>query len=247
VPTWPPPATPPPARPTAQAQHSGSGSTRKATTARKRHDDLAQRFFAQPSRTTPERKAASTRRSTTAKRSAAKTNARAASRNASRATARTQTTVAREAAEARDEAVTIVQRVGDAAERTVLTYVGATLTARDAVAEVVDTYTDSTKVKRSLKGFERRGHTARNRVERELKRRRTRIERELRQRTNRFERDAKTVGTDARRLARDARKTDVVQSVNLLGATVENVAQGTVLGASKAAREVTGRVVKVVA
>ena len=74
--------------------------------------------------------------------------------------------------------------------------VGAALTARDAVLEAVSPYLagrDSAerelekvgkRVQTSLKRFERRGSTARNRALREVKRTRTRVERELRQRRN---------------------------------------------------------------
>lgn len=62
-------------------------------------------------------------------------------------------------------------------ERAALTYVGATLEARDALVARVD-----------LERFERRGSTARTRVEREAKRARTRVERELRNRRREAER-----------------------------------------------------------
>lgn len=193
------------------------------------------------------RKTTATKRNTTTKQNAAKSNARATSRNASRATARTQTKAAREAAQARKEAVTVVERVGDVAERTVLTGVGITLSARDGVVEVLGTYTDRKKLEKQLKGFERRGTTARNRFEREVKKTRTRVERELRQRTNRVEKDVKALRTDAARLGKDLEKTAVAQQVELAQAVAGNVASGAVLGASKAARQVTGRVAAVVA
>jgi hypothetical protein len=151
----------------------------------------------------------------------------------------------------------VIERAGDAAERTVLTSVGATLTARDAVVEFVGTYSDPNKVQREverrLKTFERRGTTARRNLERELKRTRTRVEREVRQRTNRVERDVKVLRTDAQRVgkdvgrfSRDTGATSVAQQVTLVGTRVENVAQGAALGATKVARVATGRVASLV-
>jgi hypothetical protein len=196
------------------------------------------------------RKTTQTKRAATTKRNQAKTQTRATKRTATRATARTQTAAAREAAEARKEAVSVVERLGDVAERTVLTGVGATLTARDNILDLVETYSDRTKFQRRLKGFERRGTTARNRLERELKKRRTRVERELRQRTARVERDVRSLRADAERfgreLGRDLEKSSVAQQLGLGRAAATNVASGVALGATKAAREVTERVASVV-
>ena len=201
--------------------------------------------------TTAKRKSAATRRSTTAKRAATTRNARATSRNTKRATTRAQSDVSREAAAARRDAEKTINKVVENAERAALTYVGATLTVRDRVADLVNTYSKRSQVERRLKAFERRGTTARNRVERELKKRRTRLEREIRTRTNRVEKDVKTLSGDVRkgdisRFSRDAQRTSVAQGVSLVGAVAENAAQGTVLAATKAAREVTGRVAQLV-
>jgi hypothetical protein len=76
--------------------------------------------------------------------------------------------------------------VGDYAERAVLIPVGAALIARelvvDSVSGTVSTYSSSTKTQAQLRKFERRGATARNRLEREVRKARVRVERELRQR-----------------------------------------------------------------
>jgi hypothetical protein len=76
--------------------------------------------------------------------------------------------------------------VGDYAERAVLIPVGAALIARelvvDSVSDTVSTYSSSTKTQAHLRKFERRGATARNRLEREVRKARVRVERELRQR-----------------------------------------------------------------
>ncbi|HEV2061382.1 MAG TPA: hypothetical protein VGR12_00905, partial [Solirubrobacteraceae bacterium] len=170
-----------------------------------------------------------------------------------RATTRAQTDVAREAAAARRDAEKTVDRVVDGAQRVALTYVGATLSARDRVFEIAGTLSDRKQVERRLKAFERRGNTARNRVERELKKQRTRIEREARKRTNRLERDvrtlrgdAKSVSRDVQRFGRDAQKTYVAQGASLFGAAAENAGQGAALAVTKAARQVTGRVAQLV-
>ena len=144
-------------------------------------------------------------------------------------------------------------RVVENVQRAALTYVGATLSARDRVAEIAGTLSDRKQVERRLKAFERRGTTARNRVERELKKQRTRIEREARKRTTRVERDVKnlrgdvrTVYGDVQRFGRDAQRTYAAQSASLFGAVAENAGQGAVLAATKAARQVTGRVAQLV-
>jgi hypothetical protein len=75
---------------------------------------------------------------------------------------------------------------GDYAERAVLIPVGAALIARDrvvnSVSDTISTYSSSSKTQAQLKKFERRGATARNRLEREVRKARVRVERELRQR-----------------------------------------------------------------
>jgi hypothetical protein len=89
----------------------------------------------------------------------------------------------------------------------VLIPVGAALTARDNVVEVTRTFSTPSSAQRQLRKFERRGITARNRLEREVRRARTRIERQLRQRRNQatrlvrrnqrsFQREVKSVQRD---------------------------------------------------
>ena len=241
----------------AETSKTTKSTTAKRSTTRKSSGTSKTAASRSTSRTTAARKTTSTRSNTTAKRSATRANARATSRNASRATARTQTKVAREAAEARNEAVTVVDRVGDAAERTVLTGVGVTLTVRDSVVELVGTYSDRAKltreIERRLKGFERRGTTARKQLERDVKKTRTRVERELRQRTARIERDVTRLQKDAERVVADVQKIGVDTGIQtaraqagLVGATVENAAQGAALAATKSARVATSRVASLV-
>jgi hypothetical protein len=83
------------------------------------------------------------------------------------------------------------QAVGDYAERAVLIPVGAALIARDrVVASVSDTisiYSSPSKTQKQLRRFERRGVTARNRLERQVRKTRVRVERDLRQRRRTIE------------------------------------------------------------
>jgi hypothetical protein len=78
------------------------------------------------------------------------------------------------------------QVFGDYAERAVLIPVGAALIARDrvvnSVSDTISTYSSTTKTQQQLRRFERRGATARNRLEREVRKTRVRVERGLRQR-----------------------------------------------------------------
>ena len=80
---------------------------------------------------------------------------------------------------------------GDYAERAVLIPVGAALIARErivsTVSDTVSTYSSPTKTQAQLRKFERRGATARNRLEREVRKARVRVERELRQRRREIE------------------------------------------------------------
>ncbi len=69
--------------------------------------------------------------------------------------------------------------VGTYAERAVLVPVGAALAARDRVVEMVseliDTYSTRKKTEAQLKRFERRGISAKDRLEREARKARTRV------------------------------------------------------------------------
>ncbi|HSZ05763.1 MAG TPA: hypothetical protein VK778_11300 [Solirubrobacteraceae bacterium] len=75
---------------------------------------------------------------------------------------------------------------GDYAERAVLIPVGAALIARErvisTVSDTLSVYSSTTKAQAQLRRFERRGVTARNRLERDVRKARVRVERELRQR-----------------------------------------------------------------
>ena len=105
----------------------------------------------------------------------------------------------REAAQANVRAARTTAEQGKSiVERAALSYVGATLVARDRVIEtagtVADTLTTRKKAERELKKlqarYERRGVTARNQLERDVKKARTRLERVVRRNRNAVERDA---------------------------------------------------------
>jgi hypothetical protein len=175
-------------------------------------------------------RATSTKRSTGGKRAAA-------SRNATRTQTRAkQATIAPR---------TRVEQVQQFAERAVLVQVGAALTARDRVTEtvtgVVDSYSTRTKAERQLKKFERRGSTARNRVQREVKRNRTRIERTLNRNERRIERNLKSAKRDLDRDSTGLRK-NIEANVDLVAAQVENAVQSGITAGTKLAAVATDRV-----
>src|SRR5205807_4990688 len=153
------------------ADNTGTTQTQARTRARK---------------ATTRRSTAATKRSTTAKK-AAQTRAQrsgAAARRRTSATAKRRVTTGTPSTSVRQADYT-VQAL---AERAVLTYVGAALTARDnvigSVGELYSKYNTRAKAERKLETqlnkFERRGAKARRSLEREAKRTRTRVERELR-------------------------------------------------------------------
>jgi hypothetical protein len=86
---------------------------------------------------------------------------------------------------------TTTDAFGDYAERAVLIPVGAALIARErvvsTVSDTISTYGSTSKTQAQLRRFERRGVTARNRLEREVRKARVRVERQLRQRRRGFE------------------------------------------------------------
>lgn len=136
----------------------------------------------------------------------------------------------REAVKAQERAARLTGRqVGTLAERAALSYVGATLEARDRVIEtassIADTFGTRKSVERELKKlqgrYERRGVKARNELERDVKKARTRLERVVRR-----NRDA---------VERDAAKRDNVVTSQLAGVStrVENVVQVGVAAAER--------------
>ncbi|MGH2832151.1 MAG: hypothetical protein ACRDK2_05205 [Solirubrobacteraceae bacterium] len=137
---------------------------------------------------------AAAKRTTAARRTSARaTQTKATQAKAARTRAAHQTeSAAKQAQTATRETVGVL---GDYAERAILIPVGAALVARDRVAssvgDVISTYSTpskaQSKAQAQLRHFERRGSTARNRLEREVRKTRTRLERELRQRRREIE------------------------------------------------------------
>jgi hypothetical protein len=126
----------------------------------------------------------------------------------SKATGRRNRTIARnetrEAAKANVRAARTTAEQGKSlVERAALTYVGATLEARDrvlgAAGSVADTFGTRKKAVRELEKlqarYERRGTTSRNQLERDVKKARTRLERVVRRNRDAVEKDA-TRGID---------------------------------------------------
>ena len=150
------------------------------------------------------------------------------SRDAAKANARAAETTAKVTAE----------ETRGIAERAALTYVGATLEARDAVVgvvgELVDRFGSRTAAEKELRGdfkrFERRGTTARNQLERNAKKTRTRLEREMRERRRGAERLVRPYRREVKAAQRDAdrRQNVVTQRVDSVSSRVEDVVQATV-------------------
>jgi hypothetical protein len=154
---------------------SGTTRSRNASSSRARNTSARNNQTQVQNRATG-KKAQATRQTNEA-RSAAKS-----TRNSARNTGRN---AARTAAASANAAETRLEGIALTAERGLLIGVGAALTARDNVVETVKPYTRTEtalrKAKVDVRKFERRGTTARNRLEREVKRTRTRVERQLRQ------------------------------------------------------------------
>ena len=168
------------------------------------------------------RKTAATDRSTAAKKAAA-TRARKQATEASK-----RSVAAKKAAATRREAErTLVDRYVDYADRAVSIQVGAALAVRDSVVSTVGglatKYSSLDKVETDLRKLERRGTTARNRFEREVRARRQRVER------------------DVRGVSRDAGA-----QAGLVGSQVENLVQTGVTAGTQAAAKLTERVARVV-
>ena len=148
---------------------------------------------------------------------------------------KTQTAAKKTAAAAKKPAAARpTQSQQKAAERVLHVPLGATLVARDAVAETVtdtvgnlrSTFASTDAVGKELQlrrkrleaevqRFERRGATARTRLEKDLKSRRTRLERDLKARRTRLEKDLKAGRSTAEQLVQKSveRVSDRVASV----------------------------------
>src|SRR3984957_870275 len=121
---------------------------------------------------------------------------------------------------------TAVAQAQEIAERVVFVPLGASLLARDnlvsTVTDLASKYSSRSALERELKRYERRGVTARNRLERQVRKSRTRVERELRQRRSRVER---TVKQNRRRFEREVRsvRRDLGKQSGQLTARVEKL------------------------
>jgi hypothetical protein len=133
---------------------------------------------------------------------------------------------------------TPVEQVQEIAERAVLVPVGASLLARDNLASslqgFVTKYRTRAGVEREIKRYERRGTTARNGFDRQMRKTRTKFERGLRQRRSRVER---TVQQNRRRFEREAHavREDFEKQSGLVTSRVEKLvseAQGRLNSAS---------------
>jgi seryl-tRNA synthetase len=151
-----------------------------------------------------------TANTTTPKAKAAKPRAKAAAKPAARKTTRATSSTTKAPA--------------NYAERAVLIPVGAALIARDRVVETVsDTvsnYSSTTKAQEQLRRFEHRGVTARNRLEREVRKARVRVERELRQRRQAVE--STVTDLEARRDAIAKNGTELANKVPEFASRVPN-------------------------
>ena len=161
-----------------------------------------------------------TRKSTARKSTTTRSTSRsAAAKSPRKATGRRNRTIAanetREAAQANVRAAKTTAKQGrNVAERAALVYVGAALEARDRAIALVSDLRDVTTTRKGaekrISKLERRGNTARNQLERDVRKARARLERELRGRRRdaerllrrsraRAEREAHAVERDAER------------------------------------------------
>lgn len=133
------------------------------------------------------RKTTRSRRTSSAARNSTAAKSRRASTARTRALSEAQASIRQAETSTRESAGVF----GDYAERAVLIPVGAALIARDrvlaSVNDTISSYGSTSKAQAQLRRFERRGVTARNRVEREVRKTRVRVERELRQRRREIE------------------------------------------------------------
>jgi hypothetical protein len=131
---------------------------------------------------------------------------RPAAKTAARAKATKRTTASRSSASAKRSTQAVkTNTVTSYAERAVLIPVGAALIAREQVLarvnDTIGTLGTPSKANAQLRKFERRGYTARNRLEREVRKTRVRVEREVRQTRTRVEREVRRRQRDGEDLA----------------------------------------------
>jgi hypothetical protein len=162
----------------------------------------------------------------TRRRDATRTSA-ATAKTSARRTVKEAENTAREASGAvSTESKAGIAQAQQLAERAVMVPVGAGLVARDNLVSTVkgfaSKYRTRASLERELKRYERRGTTARDRVERQVRGTRIRFERELHQRRGSVER---AVGQNRRRLEREVRavRRDLEKQSGTLAARVEKI------------------------
>ncbi len=100
---------------------------------------------------------------------------------------------------------TATSKQSSTAERAVLIPIGAALIARERVLEgvndAISSYNSTSKASAQLRKFERRGVTARNRLEREVRKTRVRVEREVRKTRTSVERELRQRRREGEELA----------------------------------------------
>lgn len=128
-------------------------------------------------------------------------------------------------------------RVQGLAERAVLIPVGVALEARDMVLDTVtslsDTYASRESAEKQLKKFERRGRSARTKMERDLRQRRKRVERVVKRNRSRVESELAKVRRDVEKQGKQLGKV-VSSNVDYVAAQVENTVQSGVTAGAKA-------------
>jgi hypothetical protein len=168
-------------------------------------------------RSSTTRKRTPAQRSATAKRAAATRQGQSATASARR-TRSSAAGTSKNGAKAQESTIEVL---ATQAQRALLIPVGATLIARDNVVETVKPYvkrtTASREVSKNLKRYERRGNTARNQLERQLKRTRTQLERSLRQRRVKVEglvkRNSRNIENTVKVASRDVRAGNIQRGV----------------------------------
>jgi hypothetical protein len=195
-----------------------SQSTPKSSTAKK---PTTRKPAARKSPSTRSASTARTARSARTTRATAKGTTPAAARR-SRTTAATKT---REAATAEARAAkATAQETRHIAERAALTYVGATLEARDrvvgTVTDLVDRYGSVNAAEKELGRFERRGNTPAPRWSASCASRRRTVERLVRRNRNRVEHESEMAQRKAGR-----RPNVVTQQIDIVSNRVEDAVQ----------------------
>jgi hypothetical protein len=206
-----------------------------------------------PARKSTARKTGTTRAASRSTASRSTASRSTAAKAPTTATGRRNRTIAanetREAAAANVRAAkTTVKQGRNVAERAALVYVGATLEARDRAVALVNDLRDVTTsrkgAEKQITKLERRGNTARNQLERDVRKARTRLERELRGRRRDAERlvrrNRARVGRETSSIEREAERRNNLVAEQV--ARVETVVQAGVTAGERLASSAKERV-----